>query len=66
LTAMSIAWCRQHDYVASTIVGATSVEQLDGSLAAKDLTLDADTLKRINEIEEAIPNPLKEDGLRRL
>lgn len=66
LTALSVAWSRQHDFVASTIVGATSVEQLEESLASAELILDAATLKRIDEIDEAIPCPMKEDGLRRL
>ena len=66
LTALAVAWSRQHDFVASTIIGATSVEQLDESLAAKELILDSETMNRIDEIDEQIPNPLKEDGLRRL
>ncbi len=66
LTALAVAWSKQHDFVASTIIGATSVEQLDESLAATDLILDQDTQRRIDEIEEAIPNPMREDGLRRL
>ena len=66
LTALAVAWSRQHDFVASTIIGATSVAQLDESLAAIDLILDAETMQRIDEIEELIPNALKEDGLRRL
>lgn len=66
LTAMSVAWSRQHDFVASTIIGATSVEQLNDSLQAIDLVLDAETMKRIDEVDVDIPNPLREDGLRRL
>ncbi len=66
LTALAVAWSRQHDFVASTIIGATTVAQLDESLAAKDLVLDLETMKRIDAIDELIPNPLKEDGLRRL
>lgn len=66
LTALSVAWSRQHDFVASTIIGATTVEQLEESLAAKDLILDDETMKRIDEIDVQIPNPLREDGLRRL
>ena len=66
VTALSVAWSRQHDFVASTIIGATSVEQLNESLEAIPLILDAETLRRIDEIDEAIPNPMKEDGLRRL
>ncbi len=66
LTAMAVAWSRQHDFVASTIVGATSVEQLNESLAARELILDAQTLRRIDDIDAEIPNPMHEDGLRRL
>lgn len=65
-TTLSVAWSKQHDFVASTIIGATTVEQLNESLKAADLVLDAETLCRINEIDEEIPNPMTEDGLRRL
>lgn len=66
LTALAVAWSRQHDFVASTIIGATSVEQLEESLAAKDLILDQETLTRIDALDEQVPNALREDGLRRL
>ena len=66
VTALSVAWSRQHDFVASTIIGATSVEQLDESLAAADLMLDDETLARIDAIDAEIPTPMTEDGLRRL
>lgn len=66
VTALSVAWSRQHNFVASTIIGATSVEQLNESLEAVDLILDAETLRRIDELEVEIPNPMTEDGLRRL
>lgn len=66
VTALSVAWSRQHNYVGSTIIGATTVAQLDESLAAKDLILDSDTMARIEQVHEAIPNAMTEDGLRRL
>ncbi|MBL8812046.1 MAG: aldo/keto reductase [Planctomycetaceae bacterium] len=66
LTALSVAWSKQHDFVASTIIGATTLQHLEESLAADGLVLDSETLRRINEIDEAIPTPMKEDGLRRL
>lgn len=66
VTALAVAWSRQHDFVASTIIGATNVTQLEESLQARDLVLDAATLARIDAIDEAIPNPMTEDGLRRL
>lgn len=66
VTTLAVAWSKQHDFVASTIIGATTVAQLNESLAAKDLVLSEEVLARIDAIEEAIPNPMTEDGLRRL
>lgn len=66
VTALSVAWSRQHDFVGSTIIGATSVEQLNESLEAKDLILDDETLERIDQVDFEIPTPMTEDGLRRL
>lgn len=65
-TALALAWSKQHDFVASTIVGATTVVQLEESLAAADLTLDQETLDRIDQVDFEIPTPMTEDGLRRL
>ena len=64
--AMAIAWSKQHDFVASTIVGANSIKQLQQTLAADDLLLDEETLVRIDQVDIEIPNPMTEDGLRRL
>jgi aryl-alcohol dehydrogenase-like predicted oxidoreductase len=66
LTALCVAWSKQHDFVASTIIGATTVAHLNESLAADGLILDKETLNRIDEIDVDIPTPMKEDGLRRL
>ena len=65
-TALSVAWSRQHDFVASTIVGASSVSQLQESLTARDVVLDYDSLQKIDMIDQEIPLPMTEDGLRRL
>ncbi len=58
LVTMATAWSKQHDFVASTIVGATRPEQLDDILAAADVTLDADTLKAIDAVSKAIRYPM--------
>jgi aryl-alcohol dehydrogenase-like predicted oxidoreductase len=63
---LAVAWSKQHNFVASTIVGATTVEQLEESLKAADVVLDAETLKKIDQLDVDIPNPMTEDGLRRL
>ncbi len=58
VTTLSVAWSKQHDFVASTLVGATSVDQLTDSLKAADLVLPADVLKKIDEISKKIPYPM--------
>lgn len=66
VTTLAVAWSKQHDFVASTIVGATTVGQLEESLQAAEVVLDEETLRRIDQIDAEIPNPMTEDGLRRL
>lgn len=66
LTTLAVAWSKQHDFVASTIFGVRSLEQLEPNLAAADLVFDEETLARIDQIDFEIPTPMTEDGLRRL
>jgi aryl-alcohol dehydrogenase-like predicted oxidoreductase len=42
------------------------LDQLDVCLKAADVDLDSETLQRLDAVEDAIPNPMSEDGLRRL
>jgi len=56
--ALSVAWSKQHSYVASAIVGANTLEQLKQSLSAVDCTLDGETMLRIDEICAKYPYPL--------
>ncbi len=55
---LATAWSKQHDFVASTIVGATHTDQLPEIFAAADLELDADTMKRIYKISREIMYPM--------
>ena len=64
--ALALAWSRQHDFVASTLVGATSLLQLEECLSAVDLILDRETLERLEAIDAELPCAMTEDGLRRL
>ncbi|MDV6234401.1 aldo/keto reductase [Leptospira ellisii] len=58
VTTLAVAWSKQHDYVASTIIGANTVEQLEESLKAKDVILSEEVLKKIDEVSKAIPYPM--------
>jgi aryl-alcohol dehydrogenase-like predicted oxidoreductase len=55
---MAIAWSKQHDFVASTIVGATTIQQMDEILAATELTLDEATMKKLKAISREIMYPM--------
>lgn len=52
------AWSLAHDFVGSTLVGATRVEQLDDILAAADATLPASALEAVDKISKEIRYPL--------
>ena len=55
---MAIAWSKQFDFVASTIIGATTSEQLDASLAAMDLTLSSEILQKLDAVHAKILYPM--------
>ncbi|MCL4433024.1 MAG: aldo/keto reductase [Epsilonproteobacteria bacterium] len=55
---MAIAWSKQFDFVASTIIGATTPQQLDASLAAMDVTLNAEILKDLDAVHAKILYPM--------
>ena len=64
VTTLATAWSKQHDFVTSTIIGASELAQLDDTLAAADLTLSQETLDAIDQVEKEIPLSYGEDGLR--
>lgn len=55
---MAVAWSKQFDFVASTIIGATTPEQLDASLAAMNVTLSAEILKDLDAVHAKILYPM--------
>lgn len=55
---MAIAWSKQFDFVASTIIGATTPEQLDASLAAMNVTLNSDILQKLDEVHAKTLYPM--------
>lgn len=55
---LAIAWSKQFDFVASTIIGATNTKQLDNSLAAMDLVLSDEILKACDKVHQEILYPM--------
>jgi aryl-alcohol dehydrogenase-like predicted oxidoreductase len=58
LVTMATAWSMQHDFVASTIVGATHENQLAEIFAASDLILSEEVMKKINAVSKEILYPM--------
>lgn len=55
---MAVAWSKQHDFVASTIVGVTRVDQLPEIFAAADMTLADDVMAAIDAVSKEILYPM--------
>jgi aryl-alcohol dehydrogenase-like predicted oxidoreductase len=57
LAQMAIAFVHQQQFVTSTIIGATTLEQLKENMDAFEVQLSTELLSKINAIQEMIPNP---------
>jgi len=57
---VALAWLLHNPVVTAPIIGPRTVEQLDGSLRAVELTLSQETL---DQLEEIFPGPGKGRGL---
>jgi aryl-alcohol dehydrogenase-like predicted oxidoreductase len=58
LVTLAVAWSLAHDFVGSTIIGATSVDQLSDSLRAADVTLKPDVLAACDAVTREILYPM--------
>ncbi len=57
LTQMALAFVNQQPFVMSTIIGATTMEQLRENLAAFEVVLSPEILTEINNIQALYPDP---------
>jgi aryl-alcohol dehydrogenase-like predicted oxidoreductase len=58
LVTLATAWSKQHDFVASTIVGVTHEDQLPEIFAAADITLNPEVMKKIDAVTKEILYPM--------
>lgn len=56
LTQMALAFVTGRSFVTSTIIGATTMEQLKENIDSARIELSEEVLKTIEEVHEAIPN----------
>ena len=57
LTEMSLAFIRQQQFVASTIIGATTLEQLEENINTVDVVLSDEILMQIEKVQDLVPDP---------
>ncbi len=57
LTELALAFVEEQAFVTSTIIGATTIEQLKENIATIDVVLSDEILKAIDEVQAIIPNP---------
>ena len=57
LTQMALAFVNRQNFVTSTIIGATTMEQLRENITAFETVLTPEIINEINKIQELIPNP---------
>ncbi|WP_308417138.1 NADP(H)-dependent aldo-keto reductase [Deefgea rivuli] len=56
-TQLALAWMQSRWFVASTIIGATLLTQLDENIASSSITLSAELLAEIEAIHRRSPSP---------
>ena len=54
---MALAYVNSRTFLTSTIIGATTLEQLHSNLDSINLTLSHEVLETIEDVHEAFPNP---------
>lgn len=58
VATLAVAWTLTHDFVGSTIIGATHKDQLTDTLAAADVTLNGDVLDACKKVTKEIRYPM--------
>ncbi len=56
-TTMALAFVRSRQFVASTIIGATTMDQLRENIESANVVLNTDILKEIDTVHARYPNP---------
>lgn len=56
-TQLALAWCYSRWFVTSTIIGATTLQQLDENIRATDVKLTDEVIAAINAIHAVAANP---------
>jgi len=58
LTTLATAWSMHFDFIASTIIGASTAEQLDDTLAGLDFNIDDELMQKLDTVHTDILYPM--------
>lgn len=61
-TQLALSWCYHREHVTSTIIGATTIDQLNENIKAYDMKLNVDVLEKINKVYKKYTDPTKAYG----
>jgi len=56
---LALSWCYHREHVCSTIIGSTTIEQLEEDIQAYDIRLDEETMKKIHRVYQEYTDPTK-------
>lgn len=59
---LALSWCYHREHVCSTIIGATTLNQLDENIKAYDVKLDDEVLEKIHKVYQRYTDPTKAYG----
>jgi aryl-alcohol dehydrogenase-like predicted oxidoreductase len=59
---MALSWCYHREHVCSTIIGATTLDQLDENIKAYDVKLNPEVLEKIHKVYQRYTDPTKAYG----
>jgi len=58
-TQLALAWCYHREHVCSTIIGATTIDQLKEDISSYDIKLSDDTISQIQDVYKKYTDPTK-------
>ena len=58
-TELALSWCYHREHVCSTIIGATTIPQLEENIKAYDIKLDDETIEKITSVYKKYTDPTK-------
>ena len=57
MSQMSLKFCEMQDFITSTIIGATTMQQLKTNIESVNVVLNKETIKEINDVQKIFSNP---------